>query len=296
MFVIITFLAAFLFGIAVIIESHLSNRTFKHPTTMIFYVSLMSALFLPLVLFWGVPTLPPVAAFACYVILGAIDVAYLYPYYLSMKVIDVSIVAALFSLGKITIPVMTYFWLGEKLGLEQYIGFVIIIMASVALSIKGKKVPQLNKAFYYMLFASFLRAFYVVLEKYVLNIDSGWVNLVVYPSLVTGIMPLSFLFVAKWRRDIVRNFPPYLRQFKVFVLNEFLCFWGMVCTVYGLSGISAVASTSIAATQPIFMLGMSYYLLKFWGVPLNEKISLQVLQKKIFCFVLIILGVILVVV
>ena len=70
----------------------------------------------------------------------------------------------------------------------------------------------------------------------------------------------------------------------------------MVCTVYGLSGISAVASTSIAATQPIFMLGISYYLLKFWNVPLNEKISLQVLEKKIFCFVLIILGVVLVVV
>lgn len=34
-------------AMAVIIESHLSNRTFKHPTTMVFYVSISNALFLP---------------------------------------------------------------------------------------------------------------------------------------------------------------------------------------------------------------------------------------------------------
>lgn len=39
-------------AMAVIIESHLSNRTFKHPTTMVFYVSISNALFLPLLLFW----------------------------------------------------------------------------------------------------------------------------------------------------------------------------------------------------------------------------------------------------
>lgn len=75
---------------------------------MIFYISLMNAVFLPLVMIWGMPTLPPAKVFACYVVLAAIDVIYLYPYYLSMKVIDTSIVAALFSLGKITIPVMTF--------------------------------------------------------------------------------------------------------------------------------------------------------------------------------------------
>ena len=293
-FIIASFLSSVFFGMAVLIESQLSNRVFKHSATMIFYVSLMNAVFLPLILFVGMPTLPSVLAFSCYVILAAIDVIYLYPFYMSMKVIDTSIVAALFSLGKITIPVMTFFWLDEKLSLVQYIGFLIIVMASVALSIKGNKIPKLNKAFWYMLFASFLRAFYVVLEKYVLIEDDNWINLVVWPSIISGVMPFSFLLVAKWRKDIVRNFPPYLKQCPVFALNEFICFLGMVCTIYGLSGISAVVSSAITATQPIFMLAMSYFLLKRFGIPLNEKISLQILEKKLFCFVLIILGVILV--
>ena len=45
-------------AMAVIIESHLSNRTFKHPATMVFYVSISNALFLPLLLFLGTPTMP----------------------------------------------------------------------------------------------------------------------------------------------------------------------------------------------------------------------------------------------
>ena len=293
-FIVVSFWAPVFYGAGMIIESQLSVRTFKHPTTMIFYISLMNAVFLPLVLFLGTPTIPSPWEFSFYVVLAAIDIVYLYPFYLSLKVIDTSIVEALYSLGAITIPVMTWFLLDERLLLEQYIGFFIIVMASVALSVKGRKIPKLSKAFYYVLFSSFLRALYLVLEKYVLSNDVNWINVTIYPNLISGFMPFSFFLVAKWRKDIVRNFPPYLHKFKFFAINEFLCFLGLVCTVYALSGVSAVVNAAIVAMQPIFMLVMSYFLLKRFGIPLNEKISLQVLEKKLFCFVLIILGVILV--
>lgn len=262
---------------------------------MIFYISLMNAVFLPLTLFLGKPTLPEGSIWFCYIILALIDIIYLYPFYTAMKVIDTSIVAALFSLGQITIPIMTYFVLGEMLSLTQYIGFMIIIMASIALSIKGSKIPKLNRAFYYMVGASLLRAFYVVLEKYVLDLDGNWVNMVIYPNLISGFIPFSFFLVGKWRTDIVKNFPPYMHKFKIFALNEFLCFLGLVCTVYGLSGLSPVVSASIGATQPIFLLSISFLLLNRFGFRLKEKITRKVMMKKLFCFVLIILGVVLVV-
>ena len=243
---------------------------------MIFYISLMNAVFVPLVMFLGWPSVPSTAAIVCYVLLAFLDIVYLYPYYTAMKVIDTSIVAALFSLGQITIPVMTYLWLDERLSLTQYIGFAIIIMSSIALSIKGTKIPKLNRAFYYMVGASLLRAFYVVLEKYVLIEDGNWINMVIYPNLISGFMP-------------------YLHRFKIFAVNEFLCFLGLACGVYGLSGLSPVVSTSIGATQPIFMLGLSYFILKHFGLPLKEKLTARIIMKKLYCFVLIILGVVLVV-
>ncbi|MBQ9731875.1 MAG: EamA family transporter [Alphaproteobacteria bacterium] len=294
-FLLASFLAPIFYGAGMIIESQLSIKTFKHPTTMIFYISLMNAVFLPLILFLGTPSVPDVWEFGFYMILAAIDIVYLYPFYMSLKVMDTSIVEALYSLGAIIIPVLTWLLLDEHLEMEQYIGFGIIVMSSVALSIKGRVIPKLSKAFYFVLFSSFLRALYLVLEKYILEKDINWINVTIYPNLISGFLPLAFLFVKKWRKDIFRNFPPYLTKFKLFAINEFLCFLGLICTVYALSGISAVVNSAIAAMQPIFMLMISYCLLKRFGIPINEKISLQIMEKKLFCFVLIVLGVILVV-
>lgn len=71
-------------AMAVIIESHLSNRTFKHPTTMVFYVSISNALFLPLLLFLGTPTMPSPEVWGCYLILAAIYIGYLYRIFISL--------------------------------------------------------------------------------------------------------------------------------------------------------------------------------------------------------------------
>lgn len=215
-------------AMAVIIESHLSNRTFKHPTTMVFYVSISNALFLPLLLFLGTPTMPSPEVWGCYLILAAIYIGYLYPYYLAMKVIDPSIVAALFALGQVSVPLLSYFWLGDKLDFAQYVGFAVIILSSVALSIKGRKIPKLNRAFYYMVLASLLVAFAEVLKKYTLIEDLSWINLAIFPGAISGMIPLAFLLVKPWRKDIVRNFPPYLKKCRLFVVNEFICFLGMV--------------------------------------------------------------------
>lgn len=294
-FIWIAFLAPIFGGAACIIESKLSNHSFKHQTTMIFYISLMNCVFLPLILLLGRPSVPSDVQMMCYFGLAAIDVIYLYPFYTAMKVIDTSIVAALFALGQITIPLMSYLFLGEVLTLVQYIGFTVIIMASVALSVKGTKIPKLNKAFYFMLFASLLKAGYYILEKYVLTIDGNWINMVVYPNLISGLMPFAFLLVPVWRKDIFKHFPPYLNKFKMFAINEFLCFLMLAAQVYGMSGLSPVESASIGGTEPIFMLVMSYFLLKQFNIKLNEKITHRILMKKVFCFVLITLGVILVV-
>jgi drug/metabolite transporter (DMT)-like permease len=288
-------LSPFFNAIAIIIESLLSNNTFKRQTTMIFYVSLMDAVFVPLVFIFGIPTLPSTECLWIYFILGIFDIVYLYPYYTAMKVIDTSIVAALFSLGQVIVPILSFLILGEILNLHQYIGFVIIIMASVALSIKGTKIPKLSRAFWLMVLSSLAISCRIVFVKCVINIDGNWVNMIVYPCLVSGILPFVFLFFKKSRKDITRNFPPYLQKFKIFVFNELLCFLGMVCSVYGLSSLSPVVSSGVSSLQPIYLLIMCCFLSTCYNFALKEKITRRVLMKKLFCFVLIIFGVILVV-
>jgi len=295
MFVIlIAFLSPFFNALASIIECRLLNKFFKHPATMIFYVSLMSFVFLPVLLFFGTPTAVSPTAFCCYLILAAIDVSYLWPYYKAMKEMDTSVVTALLSLGQITIPLLTWLFLNEKLHTSQYIGFFIIVCSSVILSINNFRMPKLNHAFYYMVIVSFIRAVYVVLEKYVLTIDDNWINLMFYTNILTVLLPFSLLFHKKMRKRIRKCLPPYINNWKLFSVNEFCCFLGMASTVFALSRLSAVTSASINASSPIFLLGISLFLSKFFHICLYESLTPKILLKKLVCFSGIIGGIILV--
>lgn len=294
MHLLAAFLIPFCDAIETMLENVLSNRTFKHPTTMVFYVSLSSALFVPLVFFFGLPSVPSVKLLVCYIAIAAVKVGYLYPYYLALKVVDASIVAALFALGQISVPIVSYIWLGEVLDFTQYIGFTIIIMGSLALSIKGNKIPKLSKAFYYMCVAAVIRSLGCVIEKYALNADENLINLVTYSCIFAGIMPLAFLAVSKWRHDIVRNFPPYYGKLRYFVIIEFAAFVALIAEIYALTGLSPVLTTAVSATVPMFVLAMSLVVCKCFGACLQEKITPKIMMKKMFCFVLIVLGVILV--
>ena len=291
---IVAFLAPLFSSFANIIECRLSNNIFKHPITMIFYISLMNCVFLPLLLFFGVPTLPAAQALPFYFVLAIIDVAYLYPYYKAMKVIDTSIVSALFSLGQITIPVMTFLFLDEVLKSSQYAGFLLIIAASIVLSINNFKMPKLNRAFYYMVLVSLVRAVYVVIQKYTFNLDGNWINMIIYVNTLSCLLPFLFLLHKPSARRIKKAFREYCHHTKVFCLNELLCFLGGAAAVYALSQLSAVISSAINATAPIFMLFISLALKKMFSLNLHETITPQIMAKKLICFAVIITGVIMV--
>ena len=295
MFILFIALLAPLFtSFANIIECKLSNNNFKHPLTMIFYISLMNCVFLPLLLFFGMPTLPTLSVLPFYFVLAVIDVVYLYPYYKAMKVIDTSIVSALFSLGQITIPIMTYLFLDEHLKQSQYFGFVIIILASIVLSINDFKMPKLNRAFYYMVFVSFLRAFYVVIQKCAFQYDDSWINMMIYVNTLSGLLPFLLFLHKPSAERIKKAFNSYRKRTKIFCLNELLCFLGGAAFIFALSKMSAVTLSAINATAPIFMLFISIALKKIFDIRVKETISPRIMMKKMVCFVVIVIGVVMV--
>jgi len=108
-------------------------------------------------------------------------------------------------------------------------------------------------------------------------------------------LPLTLLFIGKYRKDIVKHFPPYLQKCPLFALNEFVYFWAVTTETYAVSMLSPVVSASIERMEPIFLLSISGFLYYAFHIKLKEKITPRILVKKIFFFILMILGVILVV-
>ena len=294
--ILISFLSPFCYGLINIINGVLIVKDFKEPLTLIFYKALTnSAFILPLILLWGLPTLPSTGMLICYFILGFLDIIYLFPYYRALEKIDTSIVGALFSLGRVAIPIMTYLFLDERLTLMQYAGFGIIVLSSIFLSIRNFKLPKINLAFWLMLLSSLILAVFAVLEKYTVDADTNWINLIFYPALSSLIIVLSFMFSKKGCTEIIHGFDAFKNTFKLFALSAFLSFIALSTMVYVLPYISAVTKASISATMPIFILMTSLVLHQFFGMKLNENITLKSIIKKLVLFTFIIVGVVMVI-
>ncbi|MBR6412181.1 MAG: DMT family transporter [Alphaproteobacteria bacterium] len=287
---IIAFLSPLFYALSVIIESFLSLAVFKKPIVMLFFVSLTNALFVPLVLCLGTPTLPDGYSWLIYCLIACIDICYLYPYYKALKKTDTSIVSSLFALGKIFVPILAFILLQDKLETRQYIGFVIIILASAFLNKKSQDKFRLNQAFYLMFLSSFLLALRICIVKYVLWRDNNYINVLIYPNLISGLIPFTFLVLKQNRREISRRIASYRRRFKFFVVIEFLTFLAVSCSTIALSKLSPVISTAIEATEPLFVLSLAMIVNATRIYHFRENTGLF---KKICCFILIILGIVL---
>ena len=289
-FYFISFLSPFFYALSVVIESFLSLAVFKRPLVMLFFVSLTNALFTPLVLFFGLPTLPSLQSCGIYLIIALIDIGYLYPYYMALKKTDTSIVSSLFALGKIFVPILAFILLKDTLSIPQYVGFFIIIFASSILNKKSSAKFRLNQAFYLMFLSSFLLALRICLAKSVMEIDHNFVNVLIYPNLISGLIPFTFLLSLQNKRAIKRHVPAYKKQFRFFVLIEFLTFCAVSTSTIALSHLSPVICTAIEATEPLFVLVIALVVNASGLFYFKEKTGLI---KKIICFLLIIFGIVL---
>ncbi len=284
-----------MFGLVNIIDSRLTNQTIRDPLTLLFYMSLTNLVFLPLILFFGSPTMPSPGLLACYFLLAFLDLVYQIPYYKALKKIDTSIVGALFSLGRVFIPVLTWVFLDERLKASQYAGFALIIVSAVLLSIRDFRMPRINAAFFLMLLSSSIRSVFAVLEKYTIDADGNWINMVIYPAVFAFFIPFVLFFFRKSRRDILDHAESYRHSFGSFAGIELLAFTATSIMFFILPHISAVVKTSVSATMPIFILAANWALHRFWGVKNYEELSPADIVKKTVCFLIMTAGVVLLV-
>lgn len=290
-FIGLSFLYPFLNGVSTLIEARYANQYFKSPATILFFTRITSLLFLPLVLFFGMPTLPSSGMLICYVFVAGLDLLYLVPYYKSLDKIDTSIVTALLSLGKILIPIFTWLFLNEQLDLIQYVGFMLIILASLGLSIKNFKMPHINIAFFLMMLSGAIRSVYSVLEKFTINADGNWINMLIWPPIFSVLLLLCLMTFKKQRNDITKSVGLYREKFPTFIFLELLAFGANVVMFYVLPYISAVQKTSISATMPIFVLLTSIVVSKVWHVKLYESMTRADIVKKLILFAVMVWGV-----
>ena len=259
---------------------------------MIFYFYITGLLILPIVAIFFNIKMPSAEAWIVYSLLGFIEVISLFPFYTAFKKADTSIIRGLTSIGKILIPIGAYIFLGERLGFIQYLGYGLIIIASLALTFKKNTKYIFNTAIYFIIISSLIKIFSQIIEKYFLNINgTDWINMAFYVTLTSGLFSLFLLLKKSWRVEIKKDLVAFKENFNLFMLDHLICFTAISMNYFVLSHIGLVEKSALSSTSPIFVLLISIFVYLVTGKKANEDLSLFQVIKKFIFFIIIGLGI-----
>jgi drug/metabolite transporter (DMT)-like permease len=210
-----------------------------------------------------------------------------------MRHADTSVVASLFSLGKIFVPLFAFFFVGERLPGLQYLGFLILTVTSILITLDFKKM-RLNRAFMLMLVVSTILSLQSVLLKYVYDQGVGYGTSIVWMALfqffISGVLMIS---PQNWTE--IRGSVDRLKSVFTFVIGMELLSWaGTLGSYYALYLIPVSIAKGIASTQPIFVLVYALLFAKLWPNVFKEYLGRKDVIKKVILFIVMILGIMLV--
>ncbi len=291
--IILAFFGPIMHGWANIIDNYFTNKIFKKLEVLVFISQIFGLLLLPIVCFIDLPHLVSIQALIILFIIALIEILYLFPYYYSLRHADTSVVAALFSVGKLFVPLFAFLFIHEQLSSYQYIGFFILTLSSIILSVDFKKM-SLNKAFAAMLGVSMMLAAQSILLKYVYESGVGWGSSVFWMNLFQFIIASSFLLNPKNFNELSVSVTKIKSVGKLFLLTEILSWGGTLSGYYALYFIPVSISKGIGSTQPVFVLIYAFLFMKFAPKLFKEYLGKDGVMKKIALFILTIIGVILI--
>lgn len=295
MWLFIAFLSPMFYGIANISDNILTSKNFRNPMTLAFYVSFFALIFIPLLFFFFDLSLPNLSLVPIFILLGIINVLYLYPYYKGLQSDDTSTAVSFFSLGRIFTPIWAFFIVSEILTLDQYIGVILVIIGSVLLAIKGQiKNIRFSKAIFYILLAAFIISFEGVLLKYLFKHGVSVGTGVAGEMIASFLCTLLFLLHNKTRSDIFENFPVFIKKLPLFFIEEGSTFIAFLSGSYALSLAPVSIVKGISILTPFFVLAYAKLLNKKLPNLFKEKNGNSITLKKIILFSITALGVFLI--
>ena len=106
-----------------IFDAYIVGNLFKKVSTSIFYSNITNIFGLIVLLMMGPVHWLSAEVLPYAVAVSFISVFYLFPYYAALRETDTSVVAALFSLERVFVPLWAYLIVGEVVKPSQYVGF-----------------------------------------------------------------------------------------------------------------------------------------------------------------------------
>jgi len=291
--IVIAFLPPILYSVSNIMESHMSNTNFRNGVAIAFYANVINFCFAPFLLIFGMPSTIAPGTWHLFLAMAVCELAYLVPYYAALRKLQVSVVASLFAMSSLIVPVLSWFILGEKLHPLNYLGFFIVLASSFLIS-KSRGAVRLNRGFWYMAIACSILAVNLIVITQIL-IEMDWLSVLFYHYIFTSMLVCSWLLLKRSRRPIVRAWPQFRDNIGQFFLLDGLEMFASAAGVFSLSILPVVVKDGISNTQPLFvlMIGIMLKTMSSGTMSFKESIQRREILRKGVLLTLMLAGVVL---
>jgi len=214
-------------------------------------------------------------------------------YLKAMGVEEASRVIALYFVSPIFVLPLAFIFLGETLGLSQYLGAGLLVLSAVLVSYrrtKRKTSSMISPALGFMLILALMGAGGDVLVKHILDSFDYWQFL--FWSLIGGLLGGFLIFCfPKVRQNFLGNFRTISKGVLFWIgISTFLGYIGLISyyVAVSLESISLVAA--VPSIEPFFVLMLTVLLSSLAHGTLKEEVDKRAITLKISAFVLIVVG------
>lgn len=291
--IFLVLLPPFFFGLTNLIDNKLTRfEGLKKTSTLVFLCNFTNILFAPVLFLIHPLVLPPVELLPALILIGAIEVVYLFPYFKAYKHLDTSIVSALFALGRIFTPLFAFLMINEMFNINQYFGFLMVVIASVFLSLEKGAKFKLNIGFWLMLMASLFIIFEDVVVKHA-TFGMNWVNLFFWSGLFATIVSFLILVSGENRKDLRKSLRwDSLKEYAPwFLTTELFQVLGRTSFIFAASLLPITFVEMGMSFQPFLVLITSWILFKLFKFNIWEQKTSY--MRKIICFAFMVAGAVL---
>ncbi len=290
---ILAILSTMCFALTQVFDNYYINKIFRgHLISSIFYGHILKVATVFIIFIIFVPLTLPGKLWPYYLIIGVTEILYLLPYYKSLQLADTSIVAALFSLGTIFIPIFAFFTVKEVLMPYQYFGFILILVSSTLLSLHGRNIKlKIDISLLYMFLAVLLLALQAVTYKYIFA-NTVWTNGYFWSFVFIGLGTIFLLIHQNHRSVIIDDYPHFSKQAHIVLGNVLLSIIAWGGFTYSLIFIDISVMKGIEGMQPFFVMIYALFFKKSFPYFFKEAIDFKSTFKKGGLFIFLLLGVI----
>jgi drug/metabolite transporter (DMT)-like permease len=219
------------------------------------------------------------------VAVSVLDIGSLALYLKALQEDDTSVVVSLFSIGKICVPIVAFFAIGERLSLGQYVGFLIVVLCVALLTMKVRTGRlRISKGFGLMLGASLLNSVIAIIYKQTLE-KVDWVTAVSYCA-VLSFATLTVITLFRWKR-VADRWTVLKDRLTILVLMALLSWVSRIAGTIAFSLAAVTLVKGVYATQPLFVLVYTFLLRRRCPSSFREHLSARIVIRKALLFLVI---------